>query len=74
MIHTIALTMFLGQPLILYGGIFTFLCIITTATIGLLHFKGVITIPFKWHPRFAVFTITVAIFHAILGLSIFWGF
>ena len=74
MIHTIALTMFLGQPLILYGGIFTFFCIITTATFGLLHFKGIITIPFKWHPRLALLTITVAVIHAFLGLSILWGF
>jgi len=74
MIHNIALTLFLGKPLVMYGGIFTFLLILCTATIGALNFKGIHVVPFKWHPRLAVTTIIVASVHAIFGLSIFFNF
>jgi hypothetical protein len=74
MIHTIALTLFLGQPLVMYGGIFTFLLLLFTATVGFLNFKGITIIPFKWHPRLALTTIIVAVVHAIFGLSIFLNF
>lgn len=74
MIHNIALTLFLGKPLVMYGGIATFLLLVFTATVGLLNFKGISVIPFKWHPCLAVTTIIVATFHAILGLSILLNF
>jgi hypothetical protein len=74
MIHSIALTLFLGQPLVMYGGIFTFLLMIFTAIVGLLNFKGIFVIPFKWHPRLALLMIIVAIIHAIFGLSILFNF
>jgi hypothetical protein len=74
MVHTLALTLFLGKPLIMYGGILTFLSLLFTAMVGFLNFKGIQTIPFKWHPKLAVLTITIAIFHGILGLSIVFGF
>lgn len=74
MLHAIALTLFLGQPLLLYGGLFAFLLMIFTATVGYLNFKGISTIPFKYHPRLAIFTILVAILHAIFGLSVFFNF
>ena len=74
MIHNIAYTLILSQPLVMYGGILTFLLLLFTATIGALNFKGISVIPFKWHPRLALTTIIVAIFHAILGLSILFNF
>lgn len=74
MIHGLALTLFLGKPLVMYGGIVTFLLMTFTATVGFLNFKGIQTIPFKWHPRLAIITITIAIIHAILGLSILFNF
>ena len=74
MIHSIALTMFLGKPLVMYGGILTFLLLLSTATVGFLNFKGISVIPFKWHPRLALTTIIVAVIHAIFGLSIFFNF
>lgn len=74
MIHNLAYTLILDEPLIMYGGILTFLLLLSTATIGALNFKGISVIPFKWHPRLAVTTIIVAIFHAILGLSVFFNF
>jgi hypothetical protein len=74
MINNLALTLLFGKPLIMYGGIFTFLLIIFTATVGLLNFKGIHTIPFKWHPRLALTTIIIAIIHGLFGLSIFYNF
>lgn len=74
MIHKIALTLFLGKPLIMYGGILTFLLLIFTAIVGALTFKGIFIIPFKWHPRLAVATIIVAIIHAFFGFSIYFNF
>jgi hypothetical protein len=74
MIHKIALTFFLGQPMIMYGGILTFLLLIFTATVGALNLKGSHVIPFKWHPRLAIATIIIAIIHAVFGLSIFFNF
>jgi len=74
MIHNIALTLFLGYPLVMYGGILTFLLLLTTATIGALNFKGIVTIPFKWHPRLAITTIIVALIHGLLGLSTIFNF
>jgi len=74
MIHTLALTMFLGKPLVMYGGIFTFLLLLFTATVGFLNFKGIAIIPFKWHPRLALTTIIVAIVHGLFGLSVYFNF
>ena len=74
MIHGFALTLFLGKPLVMYGGIVTFLLLLFTATVGFLNFKGIQTIPFKWHPRLALTTIIVAIVHAVFGLSILFNF
>jgi len=74
MIHNYALILFLGKPIIMYGGILTFLLMLFTATVGALNFKGITIIPFKWHPRLAGLTITVGLIHAIFGLSIFYNF
>lgn len=74
MIHTLALTTLFGLPLVVYGGVTTLLLVISTATIGFLNFKRIFIIPFKWHPILALITITIAIIHGILGLSIFLGF
>ena len=74
MVHNLAFTLFLGQPLVMYGGILTFLLMLFTAIVGMLNFKGITVIPFKWHPRLAIITIVVAIVHAIFGLSILLNF
>ena len=74
MFHTLALTPLFGQPVILYGGIFTFLLMCFTATVGALNFKGNRAIPFKWHPRLAATVILLAVIHALFGLSIFFNF
>ena len=74
MIHNLAFTLFLGQPLVMYLGIITFLLLLFTATVGALNFKGVTIIPFKWHPLLALITIAMALIHGILGLSILLNF
>ena len=74
MIQNIALTLFLGKPLVMYGGILTLLLLIFTAIVGALNFKGIHVIPFKWHPKLAVITIVIALIHGLFGLSIFFNF
>jgi len=70
MIQKIAFFLIFGQPLIIYVGMITMICILFTATVGLLNYKGIKVIPFKWHIIFAVTTITLALAHAFFGLSI----
>lgn len=55
-----------GLPIALYFGIITFICLITTATIGMLVLKGRYNIPFKWHMRMAIITIMFALIHVAL--------
>ena len=74
MVRDLAYTLILGKPLIMYGGILTFILLISTATVGWFNFKAIYIIPFKWHPRLAITTIVVAILHAILGLSAYFNF
>jgi hypothetical protein len=74
MVQTLALTTYLGLPVVVYGGILTLSLVLFTATVGFLNYKGKHIIPFKWHPRLAALTITVAVIHAFLGLSIFLRF
>lgn len=74
MIQKAAFFLIFGHPLIIYVGIFTEVCMLCTAIIGLLNYKGIKIIPFKWHIIFAVTTITLALAHAFLGLSIFLDF
>jgi len=74
MISAIALTLFLGKPLILYGGLLTFVLLLFTAVVGALNFKGIVVIPFKWHPRLAIITIIVAVIHGLMGLSLWFNF
>ncbi len=74
MVHNLALILFLDKPLVMYSGILTLLFLLFTATVGALNFKGITIIPFRWHPRLAITTIIVALFHAILGLSILYNF
>jgi hypothetical protein len=53
-------------PIALYFGIITFICLLTTATIGMLVLKGRYNIPFKWHLRMAIITIVFALVHVTL--------
>jgi hypothetical protein len=68
MLESITFFKFLGMPLIIWGGIFTFLCFLFTASIAVMNKRGIHTIPFKWHPRMAIFSILFGLVHGILGI------
>jgi len=74
MIAQIAYIQILGKPLVMYGGIVTMLLMLFTATIAVLNSKGIKTIPFKWHPRLAIITITFALIHGIFAMSAYFNF
>ncbi|MFA6410084.1 MAG: hypothetical protein WCW26_00705 [Candidatus Buchananbacteria bacterium] len=73
MIKPIAFYLIFGKPLIMYGGISALLLILITATLGVMILKGK-KIPLSAHVWLARITVLVAIFHAILGLSLSFNF
>jgi hypothetical protein len=56
----------------MYGGILTLLSFLFTASIALMNHKGIHAIPFKWHPIMAKISISLALIHALLGLSLYF--
>ncbi|MDD1689682.1 MAG: hypothetical protein LUQ66_03380 [Methanoregula sp.] len=62
----------LGLPLAMVFGIVTFICLVTTAVLGILVLKGLYHIPFKWHMRMAAATIVFAVIHVVLVLLLFF--
>lgn len=74
MLHQIAMTLIFGKPLLMYGGLILFIFLLSTATVGFLNFRGIHVIPFKWHPVLAITTITIAVIHGLLGLSLAFNF
>jgi hypothetical protein len=64
--------MIFGKPLIMYGGILTLLCLLFTASISIMNKNGIHVIPFEWHPRMAIITITLALIHGTLGILAFF--
>jgi hypothetical protein len=74
MVQDIAYTLFLGKPLIMYGGMLSFFLMMFTAVVGFMNFHGNHKIPFKWHPRLALTTIIVVVVHAVMGLSVYLNF
>ena len=52
----------------MYLGILTLIAFLLTASIAVMNLKGIHTIPFKWHPRCAIFAIVLALVHGILGV------
>jgi len=74
MVSSLAFYLVFGKPLIMYGGIFTFVLMLFTALVAVLNAKGINTIPFKWHPKLAAATIVLGFIHAIFGLSVYFNF
>lgn len=68
MLNEIAYFPIFGYPLVLYLGIITLLSFITTASIGLMIFRGK-PIPFKYHPTMAATALTLGIIHGTLAIS-----
>lgn len=58
----------LGLPLIVYGGIFTLLMALITATVAYLGQKGKIKNHYRWHVILARITIIFALGHGLLGI------
>lgn len=68
MIGQIAYFYLLGLPLIMWGGIFTFLCLLTTALIAILTIKNIKPLPVKWHTNMAIITIILATLHGLAAI------
>ena len=68
MIGQIAYYSFLGFPLIMWGGFFTFLCLIATALIAILTVKNIKPLPLKWHTNLAIITIILASLHGLAAI------
>jgi cytochrome b561 len=74
MFSNIAFFQILGKPLIMYGGILTFLLMLFTASIPSLQKKWPKIFSFNLHVLMARITIFLALVHGVLGLSIYLGF
>lgn len=61
----------LGLPLIAWDGFLTLICLLITAYLGYTIYKGKNTLPLKWHWRFAILTLAMALIHGTLGLLAF---
>lgn len=68
MFRNITYFLIFGKPLIMYVGILTLFSFLFTATIAILNKKGIQKIPFAWHPRMAIISITLAVIHGLLGI------
>jgi len=68
MFQEITYFLIFGKPLIMYLGILTLLVFLVTASIAVMNTKGIRTIPFRWHPRCAVFAFFLALVHGLLGI------
>jgi len=68
MLEQISYALVFGFPVIMYLGIITFASFVFTASVGLLNYKGILWIPFRWHPRLAAISITLGIIHGSLGI------
>ncbi len=60
-----------GIPLIVYGGVFTILCFLITASIGILVRKDKWPYSFNWHLGMAYFSLTIALVHALLAITLY---
>lgn len=74
MFSSIAYYIFLGLPMIAWGGIVSFFFLFSTVFIAFLHKKGNFTIPYKYHPIFGFITLILASFHGLLGILAYLGY
>ena len=68
MFEQVAYTLIFGKPVIVYLGVLTLALLLLTAAIPVLNRNGIRTIPLAWHPRCAIATICLALFHGMLGI------
>ena len=55
------------------AGVILFLCLISTAVVGLMIMKGKGNIPFAWHVNLSRLTIVLALIHVTLATVWFFG-
>ncbi|QQG44766.1 MAG: hypothetical protein HYW86_02520 [Candidatus Roizmanbacteria bacterium] len=67
-IKSIGYILIFGKPLIMYTGILTLISFLITALVGYLNYRGIRTIPFKYHPWLAAISITLALIHGLMGI------
>lgn len=60
--------MVFGLPLIVYGGIFTLLSFLATATVAYGTRKGFLQVDVKWHYLLAGLSIVAGLSHAVFAL------
>jgi hypothetical protein len=72
MFQNVSYALFFGKPLILYLGVLTLLAFMLTVAIAVLNFKGIRTIPFRWHSRCAGVALCLALVHGALGILAYW--
>jgi len=68
MLENISYYLIFEKPLIMYLGILTLSSFLFTASIAILNKKGIDKIPFRWHPRMAIISITLALTHGFLAV------
>lgn len=72
MLKEIAYYLIFDKPLIMYGGILTISSFLFTAYIGYMNLHGKTKIPLKYHFLMAKISIAFALFHGVLGLSLYF--
>ncbi|VVB76178.1 Uncharacterised protein [Candidatus Tiddalikarchaeum anstoanum] len=65
MFETVLLARLFGLPLIVYGGLFTFLLFTTTLILGIRH------APIKIHAAFAIASMVIGLIHGTLAIIAF---
>ena len=68
MIKSIAFYPVFGIPLIMIGGVSTFILFLATAILGYMIYKGKTMISVKWHLRLAALSLLLAFIHGLLAL------
>ncbi len=68
MLENISYYLIFGKPLVMYLGILTLLSFLFTALIAILNKNGVDKIPFKWHPRMGIISVSLALIHGFLAI------
>ena len=75
MIRDIAYAPLAGLPVAAWTGLAAIILFMTAAAImGLNKFTSVRIIPVKWHPRFAVAALAIALIHMVLALSAYLSY
>ena len=68
MLEDVTYYLIFGKPLIMYLGLMTLLSFSFTASIAIMNKRGIKGIPFRYHPKMAIFSLVLAILHGTLGM------